>query len=188
MQYYKNVSAIKNPNDLLFQIGEKVSKSIRAREHGVAIQQTWGGIGFSLCGQKMVSQLGEIIEILPMPSYTKVHGAESWMMGVTNVRGALVTLIDLEKLCGSSLTSNRQKMRVLVVQDGYTRIGLVVKNVFGLQSFNVNDFTSHDDHSQELFSKYVDGEIMSTSASGHKKEKWYRFSMQKFLGAEYIGV
>lgn len=187
MQHYKNVSAIKNPHDLLFQIGTKVATAITSREQSVALDETWTGIGFSLCGQKMVAQLCDISEILPMPTYTRIYGADPWLLGVTNVRGALVTLVDMETLCGSSLASSRQNLRVLIVRDGYTRIGLVVKNVFGQKNFNMTKFKPHALSEQEAFARYLDAQISVHEKKSGKEELWYRFSLEKLLGSEQIG-
>lgn len=186
MQHYKNVSAIRNPHDLLFQIGSKVAKAIQSRDQGIAVQNSWNGVGFSLCGQKMVAQLGEIVEILPVPAYTRIYGSDAWLMGVANVRGALITMIDLEKFCGSTLSGNKQNFRVLVVQDGFSKIGLVVKNIFGLKSFDVNKFERADVSADEVFAKYIDGQIHAQSASSNS-EKWMRFSIEDFVGEEQIG-
>lgn len=186
MQNYKNVSALKNPHDMLFQIGAKVAKAIDHRERGVEIQHSWNGIGFSLCGQKMIAQLSDIVEIIPLPEYTKIYGASSWMMGVANVRGALITLVDLEKYCGSSLANTGHSPRVIVIQEGYTKIGLVVSKIFGLRNFNVNDFIEPEVDQDEAYFKYIDGEIEAADTNSKVSERWLRFSVRSFTALDYV--
>ena len=186
MQSYKNVSAIKNPHDLLYQIGDKVAKAIEQRERGVEIQHSWNGIGFSLCGQKMVAQLSDVVEIIPLPEFTRIYGASDWMIGVANVRGALITLIDLEKYCGASLASSGQSNRVIVIHDGYTKIGLVVSKIFGLRNFNVNEFVDHEVESDEVYYPYIDGQIKVSQPNGGVEEGWLRFDVRSFADLDYI--
>ncbi len=186
MQVYKNVSAIKNPHDLLYQIGDKVAKAIDQREHGVAVQHSWNGIGFSLCGKKMVAQLSDVVEIIPLPQYTKIYGASDWMLGVANVRGALVTLVDLERFFGSSLSHSGQAPRVIVIQDGYNKTGLVVSKIFGLRNFNVNEFEKPTIDADEAYFTYIDGEIESAESHGQSSERWLRFAVGAFTELDCV--
>lgn len=55
----------------------------------------WSGVGFVLDGKKYVAPLDEVSEILSVPAYTRIPGARSWMKGVANVRGRLMTVMDL---------------------------------------------------------------------------------------------
>ena len=39
----------------------------------------------------------EVVEILPMPQVTPVPGAQPWLLGVANIRGNLLPIVDLKQ-------------------------------------------------------------------------------------------
>jgi hypothetical protein len=57
----------------------------------------WRGIGFRIGTRYLVSSINEVNEILTFPSLTLVPGTRHWLLGVANVRGNLVPLIDLKQ-------------------------------------------------------------------------------------------
>ena len=46
----------------------------------------------------LVSKMGEVTEILDPPDFTRVPGVQSWVVGIANVRGSLLPLMDLKDL------------------------------------------------------------------------------------------
>lgn len=105
----------------------------------VDIVPYWTGIGFSLAGHRLVAPMGEVAEILAQPPSTHLPGVQSWVIGVSNVRGRLLPLIDLEKFFDSTL-GNRKRRRVLALEMGELYSGLVVSEVFGMQHIPVDCF------------------------------------------------
>ena len=58
-------------------------------------QPEWQGIGFQLGGTRLVSPMGEVNEILKVPKITALPGVKSWLLGIANVRGRLMPIVDL---------------------------------------------------------------------------------------------
>ncbi|NMW25692.1 chemotaxis protein CheW, partial [Rhodanobacter denitrificans] len=54
----------------------------------------WRGIGFRVGSRLLVSGIDEINELLAVPVLTPVPGTQPWLLGVANVRGNLVPVID----------------------------------------------------------------------------------------------
>jgi twitching motility protein PilI len=105
----------------------------------VDIKPHWTGIGFTLAGQRLVAPMSEVAEILAQPPSTHLPGVQPWVTGVSNVRGRLLPLIDLEKFFGGSLGS-RKRRRVLALEMGDLYSGLIVSEVFGMQHIPVDCF------------------------------------------------
>lgn len=103
--------------------------------------QTWSGIGFRLAGHWYVAPMGEVAEVLPQPRSTRLPGVKYWVVGVANLRGRLLPVIDLCAFFGHELTSLRKQRRVLVVDRPDMFVGLLVDEVVGLQHFGL---ASHD--------------------------------------------
>lgn len=110
----------------------KTEPSLPAQED---IKSSWSGIGFKVLGHRMVAPLGEVVEMLEVPSTTKLPGVQPWVLGLANFRGRLLPLFDLEAFFGSSLIPNRNRHRVLVLEMGELYAGLVVSEVYGMQHF-----------------------------------------------------
>ena len=54
----------------------------------------WRGIGYRVGPRMLVSEIGEINELLAMPPLTAVPGTRPWLLGVANVRGNLMPVVD----------------------------------------------------------------------------------------------
>lgn len=121
------------------------------------VAETWSGIGFRLAGQPMVAAMGEISEILHEPRYTALPRVKSWVRGVANVRGRLLPIIDLSHFLGAPSSAPRKQRRVLVLDREELFVGLLVDELFGMQHFPVNSFTTTVPVLMEAFRPFVVG-------------------------------
>jgi twitching motility protein PilI len=101
----------------------------------------WVGIGFRMGDIVLLSKMGEISEILDPPIYTRVPGVQSWVVGIANVRGSLLPLMDLKGFVTGENLSSRKAGRVLVVNHNGANTGLLVDEVLGLRHFFLNEQT-----------------------------------------------
>ena len=62
----------------------------------------WRGIGFRVGSRRLVSGIDEINELLAVPPLTHVPGTQPWLLGVANVRGNLVPVVDWPGSCSAS--------------------------------------------------------------------------------------
>jgi twitching motility protein PilI len=81
---------------LLLQALELKAKRVA---HGLPQQMevlsTWDAIGFRLMEQRLVIAMKDVREILTLPSLTRVPGARPWVLGIANIRGNLMPILDL---------------------------------------------------------------------------------------------
>jgi len=99
----------------------------------------WTGIGFKVAGVNMLSSMGEVAEILDVPSYSRVPGVQPWLTGIANVRGGLLPLIDLKRFVTGLPNHNMNTARVMVVNHKGLHTGLIVEEVQGMRHFSLND-------------------------------------------------
>jgi twitching motility protein PilI len=64
------------------------------------IAQTEKLIGFCLFDLEYVVSLSDISEVLEVPKCTKLPRVKPWVLGVANVRGRLLPIIDFAKFLG----------------------------------------------------------------------------------------
>ena len=96
----------------------------------------WRGVGFRLGSHRLVSSFEEIVEILPLPPVTPVPGAQPWMLGVANVRGSLLPVVDLKQFLEGERTVVHEGQRVLVVRQAGGNVAVVIDELYGQRTFN----------------------------------------------------
>lgn len=101
----------------------------------------WTGIGFRIAGINLLSSMGEVTEILDTPSYTRVPGVKPWVVGIANVRGGLLPLMDLKRFVTGEPIGSLSTARVMVVNHNGLHTGLIVEEVQGMRHFSINEQT-----------------------------------------------
>lgn len=96
----------------------------------------WSGVGFRLGDVYLVTPLEQIAEVLPYPAITPVPGAKPWVRGIANVRGNLLTIVDLAEYFAKERIYRDERVRVIVMNVETLTTGLLVNEVFGLRHFN----------------------------------------------------
>lgn len=96
----------------------------------------WRGLCFSIAGTETVAAIGEVAEILVPPALTFVPGARPWLRGIANLRGTLLTVVDIGHFLFGRPTAFDDRNRVLVVrQRSSAATGLLVDAVLGQRAF-----------------------------------------------------
>ena len=144
------------PFAALLDIAERSVASAAGLPAQLDIKEYWTGIGFLLGGQRFVAPMGEVCEILAQPPATRLPGVQAWVRGVSNVRGRLLPLIDLESFFGGSL-GERKNRHVLAMELGELYSGLIVSEVYGAQHIPVDCFTDELPAEVETFKAFLTG-------------------------------
>jgi twitching motility protein PilI len=119
------------------------------------IQNFWEGVMFYVGDNRFVAPLSAVKEILNYPSVlTPVPGSRPWMLGVANVRGTLIPVIDLQLFLIGRKTRRGRRSRVLVFDlgDGYTSV--LVGEMVGMRHF-ATETAREMRTSNGKFEKYV---------------------------------
>lgn len=99
----------------------------------------WDGVVFRLADYRLTCAIDQIDEVLAFPSYTQVPGAKEWILGLSNVRGNLVPVIDLGWYLFGSRTPVSMRTRLLLARIQGRATGLMVDEVFGQRHFHTDD-------------------------------------------------
>jgi len=103
------------------------------------VTDDWTGIGFKIADTSLLSKMGEVSEILDTPPYTRVPGVKPWVVGIANVRGGLLPLMDLKRFVTGEPTGNLNSARVMVVNHNGLHTGLIVEEIQGMRHFSINE-------------------------------------------------
>lgn len=117
----------------------------------------WQGMGFQVGGLRLVSAMGEIGEVLKPPRVAALPGVKSWVLGIANIRGRLIPVVDLHEYLGLTPTLPMAQWRVLVVEDEDLVAGLLVEQSLGMQHFFEDSFEEASDEALGPLAPYVRG-------------------------------
>ena len=95
----------------------------------------WRGVGYRVGKRRLASGFDEVVEILGMPPVTPVPGAQPWMLGVANIRGNLLPIVDLKQFLEGERTVLHEGQRVLVVRQAGGNVAVTIDELFGQRSF-----------------------------------------------------
>jgi twitching motility protein PilI len=115
----------------------------------------WRGIGFRVGVRHFVSIIAEVNEILTPPLLTAVPGTRRWLLGVANVRGNLVPIIDLRDFIEGERSVITDASRVLVVRQHAGSVGLLIDEVLGQRSFSDEQRADAVGESDERYQRFV---------------------------------
>lgn len=93
------------------------------------------GVGYRVGPFRLVSQFVDVLEILPVPPLTPVPGATDWMLGVANVRGNLLPVVDLKRFLLGERSVAFEGQRMLVVRQAGGNVAVLVDEFFGQRGF-----------------------------------------------------
>lgn len=82
-------------------------------------------VGEALCGMDIL----KVQEINKLMEMTKVPQAPGYVTGILNLRGQIITVIDLGKKLGLSSIDFNEKTRNIIVNSGTEYIGLLVSHI-----------------------------------------------------------
>lgn len=133
-------SLLEQPFELLLEM-ERRSRAAVAGQGSLDQPSEWVGVGFRVGDEHFVADRNEVREVLMLPTtLTRVPGAQRWLLGIANLRGHLLPLIDVKMLLGSGRTALRRATRVISVNHREIPAGLVVDEVLGFRRFGDQDF------------------------------------------------
>ena len=123
------------PFDMLLDFERRSLAHVAGLPEQIDAPGLWRGIAFRVAGKLMVSSIAEVNEILTYPTLTFVPGTRPWLLGVANVRGNLVPVVDLRGFVEGEKNTHNERSRVLVVKQQGGSVGLLVDEVLGQRSF-----------------------------------------------------
>ena len=136
------MSEISSAYNKLTELAARSRKNADNLPQLIAIKDFWTGVGFSLGGNNYVASMSEISEILSVPRFTHVPGVQTWVRGVSNVRGRLMPVMDLLTFLDKKSDIQWKRRRLLVVENEDLYSGLVVDSVLGMQHFTEDNFVN----------------------------------------------
>ena len=92
---------------------------------------------FSISNELYALEMSMVKEVLNAPRVARLPNAASYILGVYNLRGRIITLIDIRQLLGKTPAENERTGMVLLIGDNGSAISFLVDKI--------NDFIEVDE-------------------------------------------
>lgn len=125
-----------DPFELLHKMQQQSLENAPGLPQEVEVTKLWSGVGFRLGNMMLVTPLDHVLEILPPPPAAVVPGVKPWLKGIANVRGNLITIVDLSEYFGKPPVFQDDKSRMMIMNASGLNTGLLVNEVLGLRHFD----------------------------------------------------
>lgn len=149
------VDMIPNPLSILMAIEDCCRHASTRMPQKATAGNLWTGVAFRNGSTPLVAAMGEVVEVLTYPDLSVVPYTCAWVRGIANMRGKLLTVIDLNGYLHGHLTSIGRRTRVMVFECRGMYAGLVVDEIMGLRHFPQEAFVAELAGTAETLRPYV---------------------------------
>jgi twitching motility protein PilI len=164
------------PFELLKELERRSRAALAGQSAAAGSAEEWVGVGFRIGSENFVASRDEVREVLMVPeAVTRVPGAKRWVLGLANVRGHLLPLIDLKMFLGGGRTGIGRTARLISVNHREMPAGLLVDEVVGFRRFMTSEFS--DDWSPTILrcEQYLTGSFR------RGPESWPVFGLHRLV-------
>lgn len=82
----------------------------------------------SAAGESYALEIGKVLEIIRIPGITWIPGARPPVQGLINLRGSIITVLDLAEFVSGNRYEPDDQARIVVVEGNGLRVGLLVES------------------------------------------------------------
>ncbi|MBU5637619.1 chemotaxis protein CheW [Geomonas sp. Red69] len=116
----------------------------RARQLSLKKEPAADGTGidcleFLLSGERYAIELSYIAATLPLTDFTPLFCAPSFVLGITNLRGRIISIVDLRRFFELPALGLSDLNRVIVVGDERMEFGVLADSIVGTRSVSAAD-------------------------------------------------
>jgi purine-binding chemotaxis protein CheW len=87
--------------------------------------------------EKVAIETQYVREVLPLKNITPVPGLPIVFKGITNIRGEIISVIDLAKFLGITADDSTEKAMLVVLQSAQTEFAIQINELIGIEQIAV---------------------------------------------------
>jgi twitching motility protein PilI len=175
---------ISDPFALLLEIEQRAKAAIASRQGDNSSVEEWIGVAFRLASERFVTARADVREVLPVPDQiTRIPGAKPWLRGIANVRGQLLTIVDLKAFLGAGSMQSDRKARMLVLASREVPTAIIVDEVLGFRRFDMSEFSESPPETEIRCGHYLGGNYRSDGDDYPLFNLWRLLEDPGFLNA-----
>ncbi len=114
-------------------------------------------IQFDLGNERYAIKLLSVKEVIPLPETTSLPNSPSHYIGIMNLRGQIISIIDLRKKLGLKPKTEDLEEAVIIVEFDGVGIGVVVDSINKVLNLSGDDLTEVPEIDSQVNAKYIQG-------------------------------
>lgn len=114
-------------------------------------------VTFYLESEKYGIKVMQVQEVLRMTEIAPVPGAPHYVIGIINLRGSVVTVIDTRRRFGLNDVANDDETRIVIVEANNNVVGILVDSVAEVVDLKISDIETAPNVGNDESSKYIQG-------------------------------
>ena len=114
-------------------------------------------IGFKLNAEEYALEISGVQEIIKIQSITRVPRSKPYILGVINLRGIIIPVIDLNIRFGIGKTTEIEKKRVIILKFGTLSVGIVVDGVSEVIDVSASQILSNPAITSSMNQEFLKG-------------------------------
>ena len=167
-----------HPFDLLSAIDKRNRERVlTAPSEAVQVADGKGQLAVRVWQWNLMFSMEAVAEIIPVPRITRVPGVKSWLLGIANLRGIVMAVVDLQAFLGGEPAGLSPGNRLLVVRSGEWNYGLLVAEIIGMRHFGPASQRVALDTVAVNLQPYI------TDAFASEERHWLMFNVSRLLNA-----
>ncbi len=168
-------SAALTPFELLESIAQRMRERVAPLPEEPSQAKDWKGIAFRLREWHLVAEQGLVREVFVPARITRVPGTHPWLIGVANIHGNALPVVDLADFFWGERLSDSASNRILLVRQDDRECGVLVSEVMGVYPFLPKDVSPVSHSFPAELGDYLSG------CRHHEGNVWGEFSMQLLM-------
>lgn len=126
-------------------------------ESGTGVGQEMRWVTFQLEKEKYGINVMQVQEVLRVSEIAPVPGAPEYVLGIINLRGNVVTVIDTRKRFGLLPKEMDDSTRIVIIESDEQVVGILVDSVAEVVDLPVSDMESAPNVGTEESAKFIQG-------------------------------
>jgi twitching motility protein PilI len=165
----------KQPLEILHEMEQDVLAADMSLPEEVIVAEQWVGLAYRAGSHQFVTAMDQISEVVPVTPFAMVPRSQSWLRGIANVRGRLLTVIDLQNYLGMEPVSIDQYSRLIVINNEALACCLLVRRLQGLRHFDPVGDSCDTGELGEEWARFVTGGLC------RGQDKWLVFDTGRLV-------
>ncbi|MBP7281421.1 MAG: purine-binding chemotaxis protein CheW [Leptospiraceae bacterium] len=113
-------------------------------------------LSFSVSNEIFGIELVHVHEILRPVFITRIPNVEDYILGVVNLRGEIIPIVDLKKKFDQGFVEINKNTRIVVLEHNSKRFGLVVEEVKQVIKIVKSSVSAINNHMSSSFNNMID--------------------------------
>jgi purine-binding chemotaxis protein CheW len=116
-------------------------------------------VTFKLDGETYGVNVMEVQEVLRVTDIAPVPGAPNYVLGIINLRGNVVSVLDTRRRFGLQTTESNDATRIVIIESGGQTVGIRVDAVAEVLDVDSSEIESSPDVGNDEAARYISGMV-----------------------------